>query len=136
MNEEVRRHFTLDQVLVEACEEEVITRVVGVETEVAGQLLAIGQVLVDAELHVFAPILEKHFTGDVERKFLRFNNCFVEVEVLAEDELLVVLSKLAEVEFLVVLSDELPDAFSELGGEVDLVAVTALKYLEALRTQR
>ena len=61
----------------------------------------------------------KHFTGDVERKFLRFNNCFVAVEVLAE------------VELLVVLSDELPDAFSELGGEVDLVAFAGVEYLEA-----
>ena len=63
--------------------------------------------------------------------FLRFNDCFVEVEVLAEIQLLVVLSELAEVELLVVLSDELPDAFSEFGGDVDIVAVTAVKYLEA-----
>ena len=48
-----------------------------------------------------------------------FNDCFVEVEVLAEDEL------------IVVLGNELPDAFFEFGGEVDIVAVTDVEYLEA-----
>ena len=48
-----------------------------------------------------------------------FNDCFVEVEVLAEDEL------------IVVLGNELPDAFFEFGGEVDIVAVTGVEYLEA-----